>query len=878
MNRLKPVLLRCEYTENPIGVHEAHPLLSWICESDRSGGRQTAYQIAASSTKEELDAGEYTLWNSGKVAGDQFYSIPYYGTPLKSAQRAYWKVRIWDEEGEPSDFSDAAFFEMGLLKKTDWKGRWMSFLGGMIGNGINIRYGFKVPEKKVRRARAYIAGIGYYELRVNGCRVGDRLLDPGAMDFSKTILYSAYDVTKDIRSGVNAAGLVLGTGWAGHPKALFQLNIEFEDGTVQEECTDWGTGWLVARGPITYNSIYDGEDYDARLEKDGWDTPEYTLADTIEHQRPSGWIHCTIAEPPGGELVGALLPPVRVTAKFEPRLLRTLSDGRELWDAGVNCTGWVRLRVSGERGAKVSLTFAEVLNSEGDLQMLPLRTARCQDNYILRGDKGVEEYAPRFTYHGFQYFTVQKTGNVKIDSLSVEFARTDLDRNAVFKCDNEYLNRLADIMWHTDACNMFSVPTDSCQRDERHGWGTDPTVRIEGCVYHFDVASFFEKWLRDIFDTQSDDGYFADTAPHRWGRRPCDPQVNVPALLPLLIYHGYGNRRALERTYEPLKKYVHALLVEADRLLISRTGWGEWACPRDECIPEEHGPSASAKNIDPTLVSTAYLYYSVSLVAESAAVLGKEKEAAHYQDLAGFVRQRFNERFFNTQTCQYDKGSQSANTLALYLGLAEQKYSARITENIVQALKDKGNHLTTGSMGTKSILEVLCREGKVDLAYDVMNIKTCPSFGYMLEQGASSIWERWEADTDNNIMNSRNQPMLAAAAVWFYKYLAGIDMESSAVAFQDLVIKPHVPQALSHVEVSMNIMAGKVFSSWSKTSDSFTLTLGIPFNARARVIIPAVIPSPASLKVNGQTKKAEQNGKGEYILRLDAGKYEIVLK
>ncbi|MDR1419291.1 MAG: glycoside hydrolase family 78 protein [Treponema sp.] len=876
MDHLKPTGLRTEYAENPIGVQSARPLLAWRTDCDRPGGKQTAWQVVAAAAKEELEGGEYTRWNSGKVAGSRFCGIPYNGSPLSSAERVWWKVRIWDEEGKPGGFSDAVFFEMGLLETSSWKGRWMSFLGGMVGNGIQMRFPFKV-EKKVRRARAYIAGIGYYEMRLNGSKIGDKLLDPGATDYSKTILYSAYDVTANLRQGDNVAGIVLGTGWAGAPKTILQLNIEYDDGAVKEVVTDWGIGWLVARGPITYNSLYDGEDYDARLEKDGWDTPEYGPTLLKEHQRPGGWILGTIVEPPGGELVGEISPPVRVTAVCEPKLLRTLSGGRELYDGGANRTGWVRLRLSGERGARVNLSFAEVLNAEGDLDKAALRSARAEDNYILRGDKGVEEYAPRFTYHGFRYFTVKKTGNVKTESLSVEFVRSDLPRNAVFSCDNEFLNRMADVMWHTDACNMFSVPTDSSQRDERLGWTTDTTARVEGCVYHFDVSGFFNKWLRDIFDTQSEDGYFADTAPHRWGRRPCDPSVNTPALLPLLLYHSYGNRKALEDSYEPLKRYIQALLVEADNLIISRTGFGEWACPADECYAEEYGPGAVSKNVDPSLVSTAYLRDSLGLVSKIASILGKEKESSLYADLANFVRMRFNEKFFNPETCQYDKGSQSSNTLALYLDLVEPRYQKAVAENIAKKVREKGNHFTTGNMGTKAIVETLSRAGMDDLVYDVMTNRTSPGFGYMLEQGATTIWERWEADRDNNIMNSRNHPMFASCVVWFYKYLGGISMEPYTEAFQDLLVAPHVPGGLSRVEVTMDVPAGKVRSAWEKSADKFVLKVEIPFNAAARVLVPAVIKGASVLMVNGKPAGAEKTADGGFMVTVPAGRYEFVL-
>jgi alpha-L-rhamnosidase len=870
-----PVGLRCEFTENPLGVQSPAPLLSW--RLDRPGGRQGAYQIVAAPGPEALEAEDYSLWNTGKLSGADCCGAAYGGSPLTSGLRVWWKVRIWDEEDRASPWSGAAFFEMGLLCKSDWHGRWMSFLGGMIGNGILLRRDFNL-EKRPVHARAYVACMGYYEFRVNGAKIGDKLLDPAPSDYSKTVLYSVYDVSAALNRGLNVIGFMLGAGWAGLPKVLLQLNIRFEDGSGEEIVTDWGIGWMVARGPIVYNSIYDGEDYDARMEKDHWDSPEGREQYLREFQRPGGWILGTVVEDPGGELVGELMPPVRVTGRTPAVLLNTFSDGRELYDAGVNQSGWVRIRVSGGRGASVSLAFAEELTEDGELDTRALRSARCRDTYILRGDAGTEEYAPRFSYHGFRYVTLEKKGDVTVESLWAESVRSDLRQNAVFSCDNEFLNRLAAVMRHTDACNYFGMPTDCNQRDERFGWTTDTTSRIEASMYHFDLASFFDKWLRDVYDTQSEDGYFADSAPHRWGRRPCDPQVNTPALLPLLLYRFYGNRRALERCYGPLTRYIRALMIEADNFLISRTGFGEWACPKDECWPDEVGDGASSKNVSPAFVSTAYFFYSVSLTAETAEILGRRKEAEYYRSMASVIKRRFNDNFYNRETQSYDKNTQSANSLALSLGLAEEEYIPGVLRNIVNDLKERGNHVSTGNMGTRALIEVLCRHGLDDLAYEIMTVTTRPSLGYMLEQGATSLWERWEADSNNNVMNARNHPMFASCAVWFYKYLAGIGMEPDSAGFNRLLIAPHAPSQLRRVEAAMEIPAGTVRVSWTREAGLFTLRLRLPFNTTAKIALPLhAAPSPSAVTLNGETVAPEKTASA-WSVRVPAGEYTVTLR
>ncbi|MFT3985139.1 MAG: family 78 glycoside hydrolase catalytic domain [Lachnospiraceae bacterium] len=878
MNEYIPVNLRCEYEREPLGVQKENPLFSWQTECKQVNGYQSAYQIVAASSQEYLRGEIYDIWNTGKIIGSRCYGIIYSGKTLTSGLRVYWKVRIWNEQDQVSEYSQPAWFEMGLLRLEDWKGNWMSFLGGLIGNGILMRYFFKTSEKKIAAARAYVCCAGYYELRLNGKKIGTKVLDPAPSDYSKTLLYSVYDVTEDIKTEGNVIGLILGTGWAGLPKVLVQLNIEYEDGSRQEEFTDWGIGWCVAKGPITYNSIYDGEDYDARLEKEGWDTPEYEPRFLKEHQRPNGWILATVVEDPGGRRVGQLLPPVRRIGRSEPKYLGRLKDKSLLYDAGKNQTGWVRLSASGEAGAMITLSFAEELNEEGCLDRVPLRLARCEDSYILKGGKE-EEYAPRFTYHGFRYFTVQVEGKASVKKLTVEFVHSDLKENAGFDSGNEFLNDLARVMKHTDACNLMGIPTDSAQRDERHGWTTDTTSRAEGCTYHFDMGSFFEKWAWDVYDTQNDKGYFADTAPFRWGRRPCDPQVNTPISLVRLMDQVYGNRRLMEETYDNMLRYLQVLLKEADHWLISRTGFGEWACPPGECYPEEYGAGAVSRHVTATLVSTAYLYFSISQIKEMAEILGRE-DVGYLSGLKESVYHSYQQRFFQKSTAQYDQGSQSSNALSLELGLVEEKNRAAVVKNIVEDIKAHNYHMTTGNMGTKALLEVLCKNGEDDTAYELMMADTAPSFGYMLKKGATAIWERWEADRDNNIMNSRNQPMLAAACVWFYKYLGGIRVVQDGEGLQQLLLAPSVPEKLPWVHVEMDVLNGHVVSSWRQEPEQFLYEIQVPFNTRAEVRLPKKCGQVCRIFCSGQTAMLKKPVETEHsvIYRVGCGQYSWVCR
>ncbi|MDO5540287.1 MAG: family 78 glycoside hydrolase catalytic domain [Eubacteriales bacterium] len=874
MSELKAINLKCEYEVTPLGVQNAHPLLSWQISADHPV-MQKAYKIVASSSQERLENHVFDLLDTGKVETSKSYGIPYNGRTLHSEERVYWAVKIWDSDGKESDFSECSWFETGLFDKKEWKGVWLSFVGGMVGNGLLMRHYFETKEKEIIRARAYVCCVGYYEFHLNGRIIGEKKLDPAPTDYSKTVLYTAYDITSDICKGGNALGFMLGTGFAGLPKILLQINIDYADGERQEVYTEYGTSWCVARGPITYNALYDGEDYDARMEKDGWDTPEYEPTAILEHQRPKGWIMATIVEDPGGERISEIMAPIQVCAVYEPRQVSTFDDGTVLYDVGKNITGWVEIDVVGDAGAKVGLSFAEVLNEEGKLEKTPLRSARCEDYYILRGRPDGEQFEPRFTYHGFQYFTVKTEGNVKIKGLRAKFVHMNLRDSTTFSCDNEILNKIADAMRQTDACNFMGIPTDCAQRDERHGWATDPTSNAEGAVYTFDVAGFFMKWIRDLYDTRNEEGYFADTAPYRWGGRPNDPQANIPVGMLLLLYRMYGNRREMEQHYDEVLEYMNRLLRESENLMISRSPYGEWACPKAECFPEEHGPGATPKFVSFPFVSTTYFYFTLLQMQEMAKIL-ERKEISYLGSLAETVRNKINEKYFDRETAQYDQGTQSANAMAVMMGLAEKEFIPAIVKNIVRNLEDHDYHLTTGSVGTKAVIQTLCENGYEDVVFKIMTKTTSPSFGYMIVNGATTIWERWEADHDNNIMNSRNHPMFAQACVWFYKYLGGINLSCDASGTQKLTLCPLIPGGLNQVSVSMEILSGQIKSEWEKKEEELIITVDIPQNVEteARILKKYGTVSEIQSSIKADSEEAE-----DYILfKLCAGRHRIVIK
>lgn len=877
MAKINVINLRCEYERTPLGIQDKNPLLSWQISSE-SPVVQSAYEIAVASRRELLEQHMYDMWDSGKVKTSKSYGIVYEGKCLQSETRYFWMVRIWDRDGNVSEFSESSWFETGIFRKKEWKGEWLSFLGGMVGNGLLMRHYFEAGKKEIVRARAYVCCVGYYEFHLNGKIIGEKKLDPATTDTGKTVLYSVYDITSDVRNGANAIGFMLGTGFAGLPKILLQMNIDYADGERQQVYTKYGESWCVAKGPITYNALYDGEDYDARMERDGWDTPEYEERFILEYQRPGGWIMATIVEDPGGKRVGEIMPPIKVCEVFEPRLVQKFEDGTAVYDAQKNISGWVEIDVSGDSGAKVDLSFAEILDAEGRLEKTPLRTARCEDHYILRGKEEGECYEPRFTYHGFRYFSVKTEGNVEVRGLKAKFVHMDLAVNSTFTSDNEILNKIADAMRQTDACNFMGIPTDCAQRDERHGWMTDPTSNAEGAIYTYDLASFFIKWMRDVYDTRSKKGYFADTAPYRWGGRPNDPQANIAVYLPLILYRMYGDRREIERHYDEVLQYINYLLKEADDGMISRSPYGEWACPKAECFPEEYGPGANPRYVSFPFVSTMFFYHTLLQMQEMADILNKP-DGSYLALLTETIKRKINQKYFNAGTAQYDQGTQSANAMAVMMGLAEEKDILRIVENIVENLKAHDYHLTTGSVGTKAVIQVLCENGYEDVAYKVMTATTSPSFGYMIVNGATTIWERWEADHDNNIMNSRNHPMLAQACVWFYKYLGGVRVDYDRQGIQKVSVCPLIPEGLNQVKVGVDVMSGRVTSEWEKKDDAVVLTIEVPQNVETEAkILRKYGRVCESLCLTRAEEPVLSEREDSMVCQLGAGRYQFIIR
>jgi len=885
---LKAVNLLCEYTVNPIGLDEKVPRLSWEVATDNQGKFQSAYQILVASSRERLEHHQADLWDSGKVSSNQSVNNVYQGKPLQSKEKYFWQVRICDENGKEGLPSDLAFFEMGLLNPEDWQGYWIT-QGDKDIKGPLFRKAFTI-QKDVKRATAYISGLGYYELRLNGQKVGDKVLDPGWTDYHKRILYSTYDITKNVRKGENAIGIMLGNGrytpdkkyvekmgkanphhslkvFGDNPVALFQVNIEYYDGSKMSVFTD--NSWKVSPGPISFSEIYLGEAYDARLEKTGWDKPDYDDSD---------WQNAVKANPqPKGVLVSqATYPTIKVCKTIYPQKMTSPQPGIYVFDFGQNFAGWVRFRGQGKRGLTVKLRHAEVLDDKGMANTIPLLTADATDYYTFRGE-GEEIYEPRFTYHGFRYVEITGfPGTPSLKNVEGRVVHSAVPETGNFFCANDLINQIhKNVLW-TQLSNLMSVPTDCCQRDNRMGWLGDAAMENEEAHYNFRMAGFYKKWLADMRDTQKDDGSISDQAPSYWPHYyPADPTWGMACIIiPWYVYLFFNDRRILEENYDMMKKWIGFLKKNSiGNLLLGIAKYGDW-------VPPWHKHSVDT-SVD--LVASWFYYQSHLILCQIAEILGKDEEGKNYDQKAIQIKEAFNRRYLEGKELVkgdllwYGKtpvpideltegerallknseiakktdnwrrwsnartaGSQTSNILPLYLDMVPEDKKDQVLKALIHNITiAHGIHLNTGIIGTRYVMDVLTKNGYADLAYNLLTQTTYPSLGYMIKEGATTIWERWEVLSGAS-MNSRNHPDFGTVDTFLYKVLAGINVDLSAPGFEEIVIKPIPVKGLPSAGASLDTIRGVISSKWYRGIDGIDLEVIIPGNTKAKIFVPKI--------------------------------------
>ena len=818
--------LKADYETNPLGIDRI-PQLSWEISGNYDGVRQSAYRILIATSPELLAEGDADVFDSGKVASSASTAVKFSEIPFQSRTRYYWKVKIWDGDGVESPWSETAYYETALLDSSDWLSGWIGYVPGMPGRVLYFK-GTQASDKEVAKARAYISGLGFYELHINGKKVGDCVLDPAQSNYSKHVYYRTYDITDNLVKGANSFVVPVAPGWLGTPRLRIQVEITYADGSQETMTSDRFRS--VITGPLMYSTVFDGETYDARLEN----------PDIYKPGVPPGlmnkqwaWAHNT--DDPVGEMVAQRVEPIRIVEEIVPKLVAEPAEGSYVFDAGRNLAGWASIRTSGPAGTEVRMRFAETLYDDGRVNQENLRNAKAEDTYILKGE-GVETWEPAFTYHGFRYVQIDGLPSRPADGdVMIKVVRSDVETTGEFSCSNPLLNDIFRLVWNTEASNMHSVPTDCPQRDERMGWLNDMTARLESSMYNFDMSRFYPKFVTDITDTQDEHGTITCVAPFRFGMRPADPVSASYLILAEKCYEFYGDRQVIETNYDAMKKWTDYLLSRSENGILEYSYYGDWCPPRDYLM--DPNGSGVSRDTPGALMSTGYLYYCSRLISKMAGLLGLDDDAAKYAGIADEVREAFNRRFWDEEAGGYGSNNQACNSFAIYLGMPSDEMRARALKNLVEDVKAHDYHLTTGNLCTKYLLEVLSEYGHEDVAYRIATQTTYPSWGFMLSKGATTIWERWEYLT-GDAMNSHNHPMMGSIGSWFYKYLLGLVPDFDDPGFSTFTVKPCYPDGLDYASGSLKTVKGKISVSWERKGRSVSLKLTVPGNSTAVVYVP----------------------------------------
>ncbi|POZ89398.1 MULTISPECIES: alpha-L-rhamnosidase [Petrotoga] len=830
---------KVNYSANPLALKDTRPRLSWVVETSEKRKKQSAYRVLISSSQQLIEQGEGNIWDTHKIESEDNYCY-YSGEELESFKRYYWKVKIWDEKGEESTWSKVSFFETGPLSKSDWKAKWITkrdlktfYSAGDFSiekfkhyHAAYFRKTFEI-KNEIQSARAYISGLGFYELYLNGEKVGNNVLDPGQSEYSKEALFNVYNIISFL-TGQNCVGVILGNGrhleqfGYSKPKLIIQILVEYVNGEKEYILSD--ESWASSHGPLQENGIYYGEKYNRTLEMPGWNT---------YHFDASNWEEVEITK--GPNLRYQNMPPIRVTKILKPKKIYSLKPGVFVYDFGQNFTGWVKISVSGPKGAQLKLRHSELVNEDGSLKTNTIRKAEATDTYILKGE-GKESYEPRFTYHGFRYVEVSGSPFVPtIENIEGRFVHSDVEKVGDFYCSNELINKIhKNILWG-QLSNLHSIPTDCPQRDERFGWMGDAQLSAEEAIYNFDMSLFYENYLQEIKLSQKEDGSISDVVPAYIKLYPADPAWGTAYItIAWYLYKYYKNEKVLSDHYESMKKYVEFLHKSSENNLLKKLGkFGDW-CPPGTISP---------KKTPVEFTSTWYYYNDVYLFSKIAEVLGKEKDAQHYFELSENIKKSFNDYFLKDYGYEsrmfgpVDRLiSQTSQILPLYYNMVPNDKKEFILEKLINNIVEhQDSHLDTGIVGTRYLFDVLSENGYSDLAFRIATQESYPSWGYMIKEGATTVWERWEK-LEAGGMNSQNHIMLGSVDTFFYKYLAGISLDKDG--WKKARIKPHLVGEERFASAKIKTIIGEFQVSWEKGENLFKLSVVIPFGTEADVFIP----------------------------------------
>jgi alpha-L-rhamnosidase len=879
---ITPSRLTCEYLKDPQVVDVMNPKLSWINTDPEfiRNQSQTAYQIRVASSKDFLLADKSDLWNSGKVTSGESVNIIYKGKTPASGQACWWHVRVWDSKGKVSEWSEPAFWSMGILKPEEWKAKWIgapwqdeetlpkpSNPGAKMPEKLPppapmLRKEFKIG-KKVSRAVAYVTGLGYFELYLNGKKVGNDVLVPNQTNYGKRpdlinqgipvadnfreykVLYLAYDVTGDLQNGPNAVGAILGNGfynpakyWAlgyGTPRFLLQIQVTYDDGSKEIIISD--ESWKASKSPILMDMVFYGEHYDARLEQHGWSSPGFN---------DTKWEQAVLRKAPESDLRAHMAYPDRVMEVLDPIKIEKLDEGRYKVDFGQEISGWVHIKdFSGKEGQKIDIRYLQQYSPNGE------------NSYTLKGN-GTESYSARFTWFVFREVEILNwPGELKPEQIKAEAVYTYVETTGKFECSNELFNKINQIWWRSQTDNMHGGVASDCPNRERSPYTGDGQVACVTVMHNFDASAFYNKWIADILGAQNaETGYVPNGAPWQPG---CGGGVAWGAamsIMPWEFYLQYGDTSMLGRNYDGMKGYIRYMLTWTDTegIMYSQAKgldgkplkWmnlGDWSQP-DKLPPDE-------------MVHTFYLWRCAELTAKSAKVLGKIAEYEEYMKLAEKTRQAFYARFYDKEKGSY--GKFGGNIFALRMGVPEDQ-KAKVIAALKADIIANGGHLDTGIFGTQFFFEVLSENGLHEIAYEAMNKRTAPGYGWWVEQGATTSWEGWTK------AGSGNHPMFGGGIVWLYRKLAGMNADPEKPGYRHIIFRPEPVKDISSASYSNLTLYGTGSIEWKKENGKFSMKVIVPVGSTASVYVPTSdsrLVTESGSKVSGK--------KGVTFNRMDNG-------
>jgi len=892
---LAPIDLQVEYGSQTLDRPD--PRFSWKLNDYQRGAGQYAYQVLVATDSALLKPKEADVWNSGMIVSDQSVFVEYKGNAIEPGSTYYWTVRIWNQDERISEWAKTAVFRTGFFEQPLWKARWIGSNESAAPDesarqrSILLRKEF-ASKKTLKNATAFVTGLGSYQLFINGEKVSNDLLTPGWTDYPSRIMYQVYDVKSYLNQGDNALGIMLGNawyssglGWSGKQRysdgplhALIQVILEYADGSKELIVSD--ESWTWHNSPLVSNTLYDGEVYDARLEIEGWS--KAGLPGT-------NWKPVDVYPDKDSVILSAHTSPtiqVSETIPIPATRIHPLENGSYVFDMGKNMTGGVRLSVRGQAGTEISMKFAELLYEDGSVDQRNLRSIRPTDTYILKGSNEIEIYEPAFTYHGFRYVEVSGLSSPPDSATIVGLNYHNVAPiTGSFSCSEPIVNQIQSNIINGQKSNMYSVPTDCPQRDERLGWMGDAQIFAATSCYNMDMSGFYAKWIRDIADSQSDEGWVTDVNPAIVVTNPAKPAWgDAFIVVPYELYRFYGDRRILEDFYPDYREWVEWMRGQENEnglyIYDDGHGWGGYG----DWIAVESSPAQP--------ISAAYYYYSSKLLSEFAEILGYEADYKEYSELAKSISTSFHSEFYSDSTAQYHAGTQTANLLPLNFGITPQKLKAHIAGKIHENIVEKDYHPTTGFLGTKYILPTLSDYGYHDAAYKTAIGKDYPSWGYMVDKGATSIWELWNSDTERpDEMNSRNHFALGSVGEWYYSHLAGIRLDENSPAFKHSIIAPMPAPGLDWVKASLNTPYGVISSAWERNETGITFDLVIPPNTKGKFILPIdkqgwkeVLESDTQLLKKGSNRISNDFiqlisvSEERIILEMESGSYSFTLK